>query len=100
MPYTSSTLDIAAIPALQTMSHLPVFADPTHAPGRREMVAPLSKAVVAAGASGIFIELDPEEAALDARGVSLSPQQWDRLAQELEKLAPSAGKIFGTVDPC
>ncbi|WP_246132110.1 hypothetical protein [Paenibacillus hemerocallicola] len=61
-------MDIAAIPALQSMSHLPVFADPTHAP-RREMVAPLSKAVVAAGASGIFIELDPEEAALDARGI-------------------------------
>ncbi|GAA3408665.1 N-acetylneuraminate synthase family protein [Paenibacillus hodogayensis] len=98
--YTSNTLDIAAIPALQTLSHLPVFADPTHAPGRREMVGPLSKAVVAAGASGIFIELDLDDDNQDGeRDIALSAREWSRLAFDLESLAPIVGKTYGPVQP-
>ncbi|MFB9277135.1 3-deoxy-7-phosphoheptulonate synthase [Cohnella cellulosilytica] len=94
--YTRNTLDIAAVPALQRLSHLPVFADPSHAPGRREMVDPLGKAAIAAGASGIFIELDLDEAGDNPRRVSLSPRQWSELGRDLAKLAPIVGRLYGS----
>lgn len=96
--YTRNTLDIAAIPALQRLSHLPVFADPSHAPGRRELVNPLSKAVIAAGASGIFIELDLDGERGDAKGVALSPGQWSALGRDLTQLAPVVGKSYGAAN--
>jgi 3-deoxy-7-phosphoheptulonate synthase len=73
-PYTSQTLDIGAIPALQSLSHLPVIVDATHASGRSDMIEPLTRAAVAAGASGVFIGFDLPFAAEDNKpSLTLSP---------------------------
>lgn len=58
--YTRNTLDIAAVPVLHSLSHLPVFVDPSHGTGIRELVVPMAKAAVAAGADGIMVEVHPE----------------------------------------
>ena len=65
--YTRNTLDIAAVPVLKELSHLPVVVDPSHATGRRELVAPLALAVNAVGADGLMVEvhLHPDEALSD-----------------------------------
>ena len=77
--YTRNTLDIAAIPALKILSHLPVIIDPSHAAGRANFVAPLSKAAVAAGADGLIIEVhnDPSKALCDGPQ-SLTMPEFDR----------------------
>ena len=82
------TLDIMAIPMLKELSHLPVIVDPSHAPGRRDMVLPLSLAAAAAGADGIIVEVhpNPEEAICDG------PQQI--YADEFARL-PRAGRARG-----
>src|SRR5439155_2607318 len=65
--YTRNTLDISAIPVVQKLSHLPVLADPSHGTGRRDKVAPMARAAVAAGADGLLIEVhsDPDHALSD-----------------------------------
>lgn len=60
--HTRNTCDIAAIPALQEMTHLPVVLDPSHATGRRSLIAPLARAAVAIGADGLLVEMHPEPA--------------------------------------
>jgi 3-deoxy-7-phosphoheptulonate synthase len=85
--YTRNTLDISAVPALKDQSHLPVIIDPSHASGRREMVLPLSKAALAAGADGLMIETHPKpEEALSDGPQSLPPQQFADVMQELKAL--------------
>lgn len=98
-PYTRNTLDLAAIPALQTLSHLPVISDPSHGTGRRELVEPMSKASVAAGANGLIVEMhtDPDNSMTGDGVQSLFPDQFARLMSDLEKLAPLCGKRFDTV---
>lgn len=93
--YTRNTLDISAIAAMKALSHLPVIADPSHASGRREMIAPLSKAAVAAGADGILVEVHPcpDEALCDG-DQSLTPDSFSILLQELEKVADSVGRYI------
>ncbi|WP_019534282.1 3-deoxy-7-phosphoheptulonate synthase [Paenibacillus ginsengihumi] len=97
-PYTRNTLDLAAIPALQSLSHLPVIADPSHGTGRRELVEPMSKASVAAGANGLIVEMhtDPDNSMTGDGVQSLFPEQFARLMLDLEKLAPLCGKTFNT----
>lgn len=73
--YTRNTMDIAAISLLKNMTHLPIIADPSHATGKRELIVPLSKASISAGADGLIIEshLNPENAWSDgAQTVNLS----------------------------
>lgn len=67
--YTRNTMDIAAISFLKNMTHLPIIADPSHATGKRELIGPLSKASISAGADGIIIEshLNPENAWSDGK---------------------------------
>jgi 3-deoxy-7-phosphoheptulonate synthase len=67
--YTRNTLDIAAIPAVKTLSNLPIIVDPSHSSGRREMIKSLSWAAVAAGADGLIIEthFDPDQVICDAK---------------------------------
>ncbi|MBS0625710.1 MAG: bifunctional 3-deoxy-7-phosphoheptulonate synthase/chorismate mutase [Verrucomicrobia bacterium] len=67
--HTRNTLDLNAIPALHEMTHLPVFADPSHGTGLRSLVAPMAKASVAAGADGIMLEIhpDPDKSYSDAQ---------------------------------
>ena len=67
--YTRNTLDIAAIPALQELSHLPIIVDPSHGTGRRNLILPIARAAVAAGADGIMVEVHPhpDESVSDAK---------------------------------
>jgi len=91
--YTRNTLDISAIPVVQQLSHLPVIADPSHGTGRRDKVAPMARAAVAAGADGLIIEVhcDPDHARSDG-AQSLYPAQFDQLMAELRIIAPAIGR--------
>lgn len=82
-----ATLDVAGIAALKEQSHLPVLADPSHAAGRRELVAPLALAAAAAGADGLMIEVHerPEEALSDGRQ-ALTCGEFARLARQVQAL--------------
>ena len=89
------TLDLTAVPVLKELTHLPVIVDPSHAPGRRALVEPLSLAAAAAGADGIIVEIhpNPEEAICDG------PQQlfadtFAAYADKVERVANIAGKSF------
>jgi len=91
--YTRNTLDIAAIPVIKKLSHLPMLADPSHGTGRRDKVAPMARAAVAAGADGLLIEVhnDPDHALSDG-AQSLDPAQFARLMDELRIIAPAIGR--------
>jgi 3-deoxy-7-phosphoheptulonate synthase len=82
--YTRNTLDISAVPALKTLSHLPVVIDPSHAAGIARFVSPLSLAAVAAGADGLMIEVhnDPARALCDGMQ-SLTMQEFDKLMKKI-----------------
>ncbi|MBU6146273.1 MAG: 3-deoxy-7-phosphoheptulonate synthase [Paenibacillaceae bacterium] len=91
--YTRNTLDLAAIPVLRQLTHLPVIADPSHGTGRRELVAPMTKAAVAAGAHGLIIEMhtDPDNSMTGDGVQSLYPDQFDALMRDVKQLAPLVG---------
>ena len=91
--YTRNTFDISAIPVVQKLSHLPIIADPSHGTGRRDKVAPMARAAVAAGADGLIIEVhcDPDHALSDG-AQSMFPSQFDRLMAELRLIAPAIGR--------
>jgi 3-deoxy-7-phosphoheptulonate synthase len=91
--YTRNTLDISAIPVVQKLSHLPVIVDPSHGTGKRDKVAPMARAAVAAGADGLIIEVhcDPDHALSDG-AQSMFPAQFDRLMAELRIIAPAIGR--------
>ena len=91
--YTRNTLDISAIPVVQKLSHLPIIVDPSHGTGRRDKVAPMARAAVAAGADGLIIEVhhDPDHALSDG-AQSLFPKQFDQLMAELRIIAPAIGR--------
>ena len=93
---TRYTLDIAAVPVLKQETHLPVVVDPSHPAGRRDLVLPLSRAAVAAGADGLIVEVhpDPEQALSDG------PQQiptgdFREFAREVFALVELMGKTPG-----
>jgi 3-deoxy-7-phosphoheptulonate synthase len=96
--YTRNTLDLAAIPVLQSLSHLPVISDPSHGTGRRELVEPMAKASVAAGANGLIIEMhtDPDNSSTGDGVQSLFPDQFAALLKDLEKLGELVGRKFAT----
>lgn len=86
-----ATLDIAAIPVLKRLSHLPVIVDPSHAAGRAELVAPLALAAAAAGADGLMVEVhDRPACALSDGAQALSCDQFDALARQVRQLLPHA----------
>ncbi len=91
--YTRNTLDISAIPVVKKLSHLPIFVDPSHGTGRRDKVAPMARAAVAAGADGLLIEVhcDPDKALSDG-AQSMYPGQFERLMAELRIIAPAIGR--------
>ena len=90
---TRNTFDISAIPVVKKLSHLPIIADPSHGAGRRDMVAPMARAAVAAGADGLIIEVhnDPDRALSDG-AQSMHPPQFERLMAELRIIAPAIGR--------
>jgi 3-deoxy-7-phosphoheptulonate synthase len=88
-PYTRNTLDLSAVALLKTLTHLPVMVDPSHATGLRELVIPMAKASVAAGADALMVEVhtDPDAALSDGRQ-SLYPEQFEQLMYEVNLMAP------------
>ena len=91
--YMRNTMDIAAIPVIKQLSHLPVVADPSHGTGRRDKVGAMARAAVAAGADGLIIEVhqDPERALSDG-AQSLYPDQFAQLMAEVRMIAPAVGR--------
>jgi 3-deoxy-7-phosphoheptulonate synthase len=91
--YTRNTLDIAAIPVIKQLSHLPIVADPSHGTGRRDKVGAMARAAVAAGADGLIIEVHPDpERALSDGAQSLYPDQFAQLMAEIRVIAPAVGR--------
>ena len=91
--YTRNTVDITAIPVAKKLSHLPVLADPSHGTGRRDMVLPVARAAVAAGADGLLIEVHPEpDRALSDGAQSLRPDQFEELMGQLRIIAQAVGR--------
>ena len=91
--YTRNTMDISAIPIIHKLSHLPMTADPSHGTGRRDKVAPMARASVAAGADALLIEVHhhPDKALSDG-AQSLYPEQFAKLMDELRMIAPAVGR--------
>ncbi|MBM3748139.1 MAG: 3-deoxy-7-phosphoheptulonate synthase [Acidobacteria bacterium] len=91
--YTRNTMDLAAIPVVKKLSHLPIIADPSHGTGRRDKVLPMARAAVAAGADGLLIEVhcDPDHALSDG-AQSLWPEQFEELMAQLRIIAPAVGR--------
>lgn len=87
--YTRNSLDLSSIPVVKKLSHLPVIVDPSHATGIRENVMPMAMAGVSAGADGLMVEVhpDPDHAKSDG-AQSLYPQQFEKLARDIEALCP------------
>jgi 3-deoxy-7-phosphoheptulonate synthase len=87
--YTRNTFDINAIPAMKNLSHLPLIADPSHGTGRRELVAPVARAALAAGADGIMVEVHPQPAqALSDGQQSLTLEEMAQIIAQLKSVTP------------
>jgi 3-deoxy-7-phosphoheptulonate synthase len=90
---TRNTLDVAAVPVLKRETHLPVIVDPSHAGGRADLVAPLARAAIAAGADGLIVEVHPNPpAALSDREQQLTMSQFDVLMREIALIAAAVGR--------
>jgi 3-deoxy-7-phosphoheptulonate synthase len=92
--HTRNTLDLSVVPAVQRLSHLPIFVDPSHGTGKRNKVTPLSRAAVAVGADGLMVEVHnkPDEAMSDGPQ-SLFPDQFDELMTQVRQIAAVVGRI-------
>jgi 3-deoxy-7-phosphoheptulonate synthase len=90
---TRNTLDLSAVPILKQLTHLPVIVDPSHGVGKWDIVAPMAKAAIAAGADGLMIEVHtkPEEAMSDGEQ-SLKPSAFKKLMEELKPIAVAVGR--------
>jgi 3-deoxy-7-phosphoheptulonate synthase len=93
--YTRNTFDISAIPVVHKRSHLPVFADPSHATGLRDKVIPMARAAVAAGADGLMVEVhhDPEKALSDGPQ-ALLPNQFEEMMTQVRLIANVIGRTM------
>ena len=97
---TRNTLDISAVPVAQRLSHLPVIIDPSHSGGRRDLVLPLSRAAVAAGADGIIVDVHPEpEVALCDGDQALVGTDITELAAAMQALPPVLGRVLTPAPP-
>lgn len=92
---TRFTLDLNAVPLIKQLSHLPVVVDPSHGTGKWDLVAPMAKAAIAAGADGLMIEVhpNPEEALSDGEQ-SLVPHRFEAMMKELRAVAKAVGRYI------
>jgi len=98
--YTRNTMDISAIPVVKKLSHLPIIADPSHGTGRRDKVAPMARAAVAAGSDGLLVEVHPDpDHALSDGAQSLRPEQFAELMSQLRIIAPAVGRSMSEPRP-
>jgi len=92
---TRNTMDIAAIPVIHKLSHLPIVGDPSHGTGRRDMVPAMAKAAVAAGADGILVEVHPNaDRAVSDAAQTLYLEQFEKLMDELRVIAKAVGRTM------
>ncbi len=92
---TRNTLDIAAVPVLKRLTHLPVIIDPSHAAGDRELVPALCLAAVAAGADGLIVEIHPQpEVAVSDGPQSMTLEGFEALYRALGPVAQSVGRVL------
>jgi 3-deoxy-7-phosphoheptulonate synthase len=92
-PATRNTFDINAIPLLKQLTHLPVIADPSHGTGKWDLVAPVARGAVAAGADGLIIEVHPNPAkALSDGGQSLKPEKFAQMVTDVRRVAEAVGR--------
>jgi 3-deoxy-7-phosphoheptulonate synthase len=97
---TRNTLDLSAVAAAKNETHLPVIVDPSHATGCRDLVIPMARAAVAAGADGLMIEVHPEpEKALSDGAQSLTPDMLGQLMREIEPLVNAMGRTLRLESP-
>lgn len=91
--FSRNTLDLAVVPAVKRISHLPILVDPSHGTGRREKVSPLSRAAAAVGADGLMVEVhhDPDRALSDGPQ-SITPPMFEALMHDLGLIAPVIGR--------
>ena len=91
--YTRNTFDVNAIPVLQNLTHLPVIADPAHGTGKWDLVNPISKSAVAAGADGVMIEVHPNPAQAKSDGAqSLTLKNFAALMKDLKRVAAAVDR--------
>ena len=89
---TRNTLDLAIVPLIKELSHLPVMVDPSHATGKRSLVPPMTKAAIVGGAHGVLVEVHPEpEKALSDGAQSLTVPGFEKLMDEVRKLSSFLG---------
>ena len=94
---TRNVFDLTSIPLVHSLSHLPIIADPSHATGRRDKVAPMARAAVAAGADGIMVEVHPSpDTALSDGAQSLEPHQFADLMHQARQIAEASGRQIAT----
>jgi 3-deoxy-7-phosphoheptulonate synthase len=92
-PATRNLFDLSAIPVVHGLSHLPIVADPSHGTGHRDMVIPMARAAVAAGADGLLVEVHPyPDRALSDGAQSLYPEQFERMMKEVRLIAEAIGR--------
>jgi len=92
-PATRNLFDLSAVPVVHALSHLPIIADPSHGTGRRQMVVPMARAAVAAGADGLLVEVHPHpEQALSDGAQSLDPAEFRQLMHEARPIAEAIGR--------
>src|SRR5579863_7051718 len=91
--FTRNTMDVSAIPVIKKLSHLPIVGDPSHGTGRRDLVLPMARASVAAGADGLIVEVhpDPDKAASDG-AQTLTPGQFAEMMQQVRAIAAAVGR--------
>ena len=90
---TRNTLDLSAVPVAKKLSHLPVFVDPSHGVGLRDMVTPLAQAAVAVGADGLMVEAHPNPPqALSDGPQSLDLDEFGALMEEIQRIAEAVGR--------
>ncbi|GII59955.1 3-deoxy-7-phosphoheptulonate synthase [Sphaerisporangium krabiense] len=96
---TRNTLDVSAVPVAQRLSHLPVIVDPSHSGGRRDLVMPLSRAAIAAGADGVIIDVHPHpERALCDGPQALVREDLEELSTVIDTFAPLMNRLPATAD--
>jgi 3-deoxy-7-phosphoheptulonate synthase len=92
-PATRNLFDLSALPVVHGLSHLPIIADPSHGTGHRDMVIPMARAAVAAGADGLLVEVHPSpDRALSDGAQSLYPKQFERMMKETRLIAEAIGR--------
>lgn len=93
--FTRNTLDLSAVAAVKELSHLPIIVDPSHGTGRWQMVRPMARAAIAAGADGLIIEVHPHpEVAISDGNQSLTPKNFNRLMEEVKQIGALMGKAL------